>query len=50
MQVDMAKSKDHFGSNRVPLWARPLWARTIQDMGNNRVIEEEEEEEERKIQ
>ena len=49
-QVDMAKSIDHFGSNRVPpLWARPLWAGTIQDMGNNRVVEEEEEEEERKI-
>ena len=49
-QVDMAKSIDHFGSYRVPpLWARPLWAGTIQDMGNNRVVEEEEEEEERKI-
>ena len=49
-QFDVAKSIDHFGSNMVPpLWARPLWAGTIQDMGKNRVIKEEEEEEERKI-
>ena len=47
----MAKSIDHFGSNRVPpLWARPFWAGTIQDMGNNRVIEEEEEEEDTYIE
>jgi len=33
----MAESIDHSGSNLVlPLWARPLWASTIKEGGNNR--------------